>query len=352
MDDLGRSRYRLYSSTSLEVLDILLKPQVELGRTKKAPVLDSLYVCLVSHPSEEAKILTPNSSRPRLPVCRRASGLVRSWTVSSTSVEKSNLNSDAPSRKHFGQTNRPYSLTIAGKTYYVLVDAQDFSTVDRDAATFTFTPLVPQVCRAFQLPEAAIRKLYGSPSSSLSGTTSEGPTSKLAEKEKRAVNIGHQMIVVGMRGKQTHSHANKVARQLEKMVNLESICSRFSTVRDRDESSTVVSLHKLCSIMVIAAGQASYFGDALFEIDPTLPETFAEFDKLCWQIFCRPSMFWSKELTKGKIKLLQALETYARKPMEERSDMPPFFQKWEMECRRVGLGNSEIAIVMLIQYFG
>ena len=223
----------------------------------------------------------------------------------------------------------------------MLTDPRDFSNVYRNAATFTFDPLVEQVYRAFQLPETAIRKLYRTP---LSKSGSPSPP------EKDAVNISHEMIVVEMRRKLTHSHALNVTRQLESMIDLESICSRFSTIRDG--SCTVVSLFKFCSIMVTAAGQAAYFGHALSDIDPSLPEAFVDFDKLCWQIFYRPPIFWSKQLTDCKTKLMEALEAYSRKPMEQRPDMPRFLQNWEIECTKAGLRSSDIAIIMLIQYFG
>ena len=228
--------------------------------------------------------------------------------------------------------------------FYVLTDSQDFSNVYRNVATFAFEPLVEQVYRAFQLPEATIGKLYHKPLSS--GAKSGSPNLP----GKDAVNTSHEMIVVEMRGKQTHSHAVKAARQLDSMIDLDNVCSRFST--SRDGSNTVVSLLKLCSIMVTAAGQASYFGDALSDVDPSLPEAFVEFDKLCWQIFYRPPIFWSKQLTKCKAKLLTALEAYSRKPLEQRPDVPQYFQSWEIDCTKVGLGSSDIATIMLIQYFG
>lgn len=158
------------------------------------------------------------------------------------------------------------------------------------------------------------------------------------------------MIVVEMRGRQTHSHHLKTKSCLDSMMSLERICSRFSTIKDK--SSTVVSLFKLCSIMVTTAGQVSYFGNALCDIDSSLPETFMDFDKLCWQIFYRPPIFWSKQLTTCKTKFLTALEAYSRKPMEQRQDMPQFLKNWEVECTKAGLCSSDIAIVMLIQYFG
>lgn len=226
----------------------------------------------------------------------------------------------------------------------MLTDPQDFSNVYRHAAIFAFDPLVLEVYRAFQLPKAATRKLYRKPLASGAKSGSRNPP------EQDAVNISHHMLVVEMRGKQTYSHPLRVAKQLSSMVGLGDVCSRFSTVRDG--SSTVVSLLTLCSIIVTAAGQASYFGSALSDIDSSLPEAFVEFDRLCWQIFYRPPIFWSKQLTKCKTKLLKALEAYSEKPMEQRSDMPPFLQKWEMECTKLGLCSSDIAILMLIQYFG
>lgn len=91
--------------------------------------------------------------------------------------------------------------------------------------------------------------------------------------------------------------------------------------------------------MVTAAGQAAYFGDALSDIDPSLPEAFVNFDKLCWQIFYRPPIFWSKQMTNCKTKLMKALEAYSRKPMEQRPDMPRFLQDWEIECIKAGFAQ-------------
>lgn len=38
--------------------------------------------------------------------------------------------------------------------------------------------------------------------------------------------------------------------------------------------------------------------------------------------------------------------------MEQRPDMPQFLQNWEVERTKAGLRSSDIAIIMLIQYFG
>jgi hypothetical protein len=100
------------------------------------------------------------------------------------------------------------------------MDPQNFSNVYRNAATFTFDPLVEQVYRAFQLPETAIRRLYRTPSS-LDATSGSSSPSK-----KEVVNFSHEMIVVEMHRKQTHGHSLEVSRQLESMMDLENICLR------------------------------------------------------------------------------------------------------------------------------
>ena len=226
----------------------------------------------------------------------------------------------------------------------MLTDPQDFSSVYRNAAAFTFDPLVEQVYRAFQLPDAAIRRLYCTPSSPDEKSPSHTPP------RNGKVNISHEMIVVEMRRNQTLGHSLKTMKQLDSMMDLESICERFLTTQHG--STTVLSLSQFCSIMATSAGQASYFGNALSEIDESLPETFVDFDKLCWQIFYRPPILWSKQLTKCKAKFLKALEAYSKKPTEERQDMPQFLKNWESQCIKAGLRNSDIAIIMLIQYFG
>ena len=194
----------------------------------------------------------------------------------------------------------------------------------------------------FHLPKAVIRKLYRQPSPS---------DAKYGKPNKNGlVNISHKMLVGEMRGKHDSSGFIDTTRLLHNMIDLDNICSKFSTIRDGP--STVVSLMDLCSTMIITTGQASHFGRALSEIDPSLPEAYVEFDKLCWQLFHRPAILWSKQLRECKAKLLAALEAYSRKPMEQRPDMPHFLQNWEIECRKLGLSESDIAKLMLIQYFG
>lgn len=286
--------------------------------------------------------LTKYSSRSRVHFRQRSSRRSRSRPVSLTFGDRDHSNSTF--RARFARAGRPYSLTIAGKTFYVLTDPQDFNTVYRHATTFTFDPIVEFIYRAFQLPEAAMRNLYQQPlSCGLKNGSSDSSN-------KNAVNISHKMLLVGMRGKLHHNTYIETAEQLRSMMDLEKICSRFSTTRKG--SSTVISLLQLCSNTVLTVSQASHFGSALANIDSTLPEVFWEFDKLCWQIFQRPRILWNKQLTICMDKLLIALEAYANIPIEQRSGMPKFLQNWETECRNLGLSDSDLALLMLIQYFG
>ena len=288
------------------------------------------------------KIPTYHSSRSCVSFCQRSSGPSRPRPVSLTFIDQDS--SDSPSRHRFGRVGPPYRLTVAGKTLYVLTDPQDFSTVYRNGATFTFDPLVEYIYRVFQLPEATIQILYRKPLSPGARYEPSNPP------KMDAVNIPHKILLVEMRGKHPHSQYVQTTRQLRSMIALENICSRFSTIRDG--STTVVSLFQFCSIVMITIGQASHFGCALSDIDSSLPDAFLGFDELCWQIFHLPPILWSKRLVKCKTQLLKALEAYSRKPLDQRPDMPQFLQNWEIESMKLGLRNSDIAIFMLVQYFG
>lgn len=226
----------------------------------------------------------------------------------------------------------------------MFTDPQDFSTIYRHAATFNFDPLVEYIYRVFQIPEASIRNLYRKPMSSGQEHKSSDPPNN------NAVNVSHKMMLVEVRGKHHCDTYTKIAEQLRRSMNLETICSRFSTTRDG--SSTVISLLQLCSIMVIRLGQDSHFGSALSDIDSSIPDAFLEFDKHCWQIFQRPPILWSKQLRKVMTRLLTALQAYSSKPMDGRPGMPQFLKNWETECRNSELHDSDLAKLMLIQYFG
>ena len=225
----------------------------------------------------------------------------------------------------------------------MVTSPQDYSIVYRNSSTFVFDPLIEMVYRAFGLPEAAVKKLYRPTSSGEKHGPGDHP-------KKEVVNISHDIIVTEMRGKQTNRHAVRVKKQLDHMISLQSICSRFST--DRTGSSTVVSLLKLSFIMITATGQTAFFGEALSDSDPFLAEAFVEFDKFVWQIFYRAKVFWGKDMTEPKSRLLKAFEAYSEMPMDRKLDMPPFLQNWETQCKKAGLRSSEIATLMLILNFG
>jgi len=248
-------------------------------------------------------------------------------------------------RKYFGRRSPPYSIQLAGKTFYVLTEPKDFVEIYRNGSIFSFDFLVDQVYRAFLVPDDAINKLCRTPEPG-EKTPYPNPLGK------SCVNIGHEMLITELRGKQSYDFAEKVKSTVAEMMDLDKICSRFAAPKSGKGNALEVSLFDLCGVMVISAGQTAYFGKELSEIDLHLPEAFMEFDKLCWQMFYGYPLFLSKPMTRSKGQLLRAMEKFLDIPAEKRPGMSWFVRNWEAVNRYAGLNSREIATIMLIQYFG
>ena len=102
----------------------------------------------------------------------------------------------------------------------------------------------------------------------------------------------------------------------------------------------------------IKAGQKAYFGDALSDINPSLPYRLIEFDELSWQVFYQYPKYLRRRLNKVSEEILVSLRKYLELPTEKRQGKAWFTTALEKEYRKADLTNEDIASQMLLLYWG
>lgn len=107
-----------------------------------------------------------------------------------------------------------------------------------------------------------------------------------------------------------------------------------------------------CSDFFVRAGQRAYFGDALDAIDPTLAKTFVVFDELSWQILYQYPDFLAGEMKGARNAIQHAFKKYIQLPQSQRSGDAWFIKAMEDEMRALKISEDDIAVVMVMIYWG
>ena len=248
-------------------------------------------------------------------------------------------------RRYFGNSQQPFSITIAGTKLYILTNPKDISEAYMSTSSLSFDTFVKLLIRTCGSSKQVVERLY----------QNQSPPDKPKYSLGTAI---HSLQVQQSSGIKLEELSLVLLRSLEKSLLVEDV-----TLYDRYGSTTSVtdcatadltslSLKKWCSEIVISAGQRAYFGDQLSEIDPHLTETFIEFDSRSWQLlyhFPRPI---SKQMHVAKDRLIDVLTAYFETPIEQRTSSSWSIQLFEKGMRDLGFTEREMATLMMLQYWG
>lgn len=177
---------------------------------------------------------------------------------------------------------------------------------------------------------------------------------KSRHRTKNVSQIAHDLQTQQTQGVELKEVGNYIKDFFQDNLLLERMCESDSRtfILHKTAVEYVVSLKAWTSTIFINAGQKTYFGDRLSEIDSGLPQALIRLDELSWQIFYQYPKLLRPELNQTSTRIRKSLETYLEIPAKERQSKAWFTQALEREYRRVGLDNKDIASQMLFLYWG
>jgi hypothetical protein len=125
-----------------------------------------------------------------------------------------------------------------------------------------------------------------------------------------------------------------------------------TTVLASNANEKVVSLHCWCRDVLIEAQNRTWFGDYLQELEPNMRLIFDQWDYNSWRITYQVPSFMAKPATRPRDRLIQTLTKYFYTPRETRTGGIPFINELQDECMHAGLGNEDIAGILMIILWG
>lgn len=250
------------------------------------------------------------------------------------------------SSNFFGNSRRPFLLTLAGEQFCVITSAEDVAAIYKNVESFTFDIFVRDVMVAFGASPDAIDKMWLFPSESGHGYAASVPNPSNKCLAQLTRDFHRQQLHPG-------DHQRELSDKFLFHIDGSLVWERISTetvVRD-DECLKRLSLKRWCGDVLLQAATKAFFGESLLEIQPDLLDNFVDFDDNSWMLMYRFPRFLAQAMYQAKDAAIDGLERYFQTPKECRRDAAWFVQTLETEQRRLGIGDRDIATIILMVYW-
>lgn len=116
------------------------------------------------------------------------------------------------------------------------------------------------------------------------------------------------------------------------------------------EDRTVSLLAWTREVLLDGATRA-FFGDRLIELEPRLVESFFFFDDNSWKFTYKIPRPWSNDMYAAKKTAQDALEAYFKLSKEQRPGATWLVQTLETEMKARGIGESDIAALLMMIFW-
>lgn len=166
-------------------------------------------------------------------------------------------------RRHLGSIKDPFALTAFGMSFYFVTQAKHSAEVYKNTETLSFEDFVQNLMRINGNDENIIKHVY-----------STLPTDKTGFPNPHGESLG--VLAQRMHAHQLHPGDNLVNLQKQvqswigRHLNPQDISAFWSTTA-QGPGSVEVPLYQWCSEYFIKLGQDVYFGEALAQLNPELP---------------------------------------------------------------------------------
>lgn len=255
-------------------------------------------------------------------------------------------------RQYIGNTNEPFTLTIAGERIYIVFAPDDVSAVYRNNTTLEFDTHVQDLFKSFDGSSDGIRKLR----------LPYHPTETDAGKQNSTSgsDIGSDAIPppqgsIGLHIRQSYKQHLQPGEKLDilEVRIMQSFAKSLDSIREKciSQKNITFSIAQLTRAALLDAGTAALYGDQLISISPDFITHFSNFDTNSWMLLYHYPAPLAGPCNKPKRKVLATLTDYFSLPPSSRTEVAPFLQIIEAEQRKISLDKKDIASSAFIFYW-
>lgn len=247
-------------------------------------------------------------------------------------------------------------MTLAGEQFYIITSAEDVAAIYKNVESFTFDIFVRDIMVAFGASAIAIDKMWSFPPDEKNShgfvASVPNPSNKCLAQLTREFH--RQQLHPG---DQQRELSDKFLFYINgslvwEVISAETVV-RADNDNDENKNSTItrLSLKKWCSDVLLQAATKAFFGESLLNLQPDLLDNFVDFDDNSWMLMYRFPRFLAQSMYRAKDAAIDGLEKYFRTPTHCRTDAAWFVRTLEREQRQLGIGDRDIATLILMVYW-
>ncbi|KAI9879019.1 MAG: hypothetical protein M1830_009818 [Pleopsidium flavum] len=248
-------------------------------------------------------------------------------------------------RQYFQNSRQPFAITLAGEKFYVLTSPKDVTAAYKDTEGLTFDVFVRDIMVSFGATPGAIQKMWLSASDDSTGFESSTPNplhkclaQLTRDFHKQQLHPGENLDALG----------SKFQTYIDELLRCDSLLPSTSS---SPSSWKELSLVDWCGDVLLNAATRAFFGEKLLEIEPNLLRDFFDFDNNSWMLMYRYPPFLAKEMNRAKTRAIDGLTAYFALPKDQRTGEAWFVRTLEAEQRKLGIGDRDIATLILMVYW-
>ncbi|KAH8433494.1 cytochrome P450 [Aspergillus melleus] len=242
--------------------------------------------------------------------------------------------------KYFRGSKESYAVEVMGQTIYVVTSARDSAEIYKNTTTMSFEIFVRKFIRSCGASDELLDRLYGAPPLA-------GDVESRSLGDKTHDFHGMQLFPGGHLPEFTAIFKEF----LEDSVRMDRLPGkRYITASG--EGWVNLRLMKFVSDYFVDAGQRTYFGKRLGEIDPDLIWTFLELEDRSWQILYEIPAVFARKAHAARDGIIDAIQKWFETPPEDRPDGSWWMNTMEAEMKALGFNTREMATTVVPIYIG
>ncbi|KAL4770179.1 cytochrome P450 [Aspergillus nidulans var. acristatus] len=242
--------------------------------------------------------------------------------------------------KQLGNTREPFTLTLAGKTMYIIADPKDAAELIRNSNSLS--TLTTELYTRMGISQAVIKRLFtvypDAPFNARSNARPVHATDAMIEMYRAHLSPGAQL--------DEFLERDVITRILNAFTKLP---GPFSKVSEDSGEPAVVSLHKLCCEAFVKGIVGAYYGDLIFSLNPGLMAQFMVWEKVNWKLLFGLPSFLSGDMLAARKGLVDGFVAYFALPRAERGHENYWVNSVEDSLRWLNVGNEDIARIFMLQ---
>ncbi|KAJ6021163.1 cytochrome P450 [Penicillium herquei] len=241
----------------------------------------------------------------------------------------------------YGKSGRPFAIAIATEIIYVITDPKDVADIHKNEKTLTSETIARMLHTQAGISVEGVDKMFiTNPSASHNKHRSRPlPPMRLMEESLR-----HHLSSVDLLDPLLK---HSTIPLFQEAIDLK--WQDYTVPRKLEDGAREISLKHLCIEAMVRGVAESFYGPALWKLQPDFVHWFMVWEGVSWKYLFKLPGFMSQDMIKAKDTMILLLVRYFSLPRSERPGASAWILETEDIMTEAGLNTEELGRIMMLQ---